>query len=145
MLYYVVEMQTTNGVGAVGFTQAYTSEQNAYEKYHDILRIAEKSSVDYHAVIIIDEDLTLVESELAKRTLYPEETSVWFVLEVQTTEGSGAVIPMAYANKSDAWQKYYKILQYAAKSAVEKHGAFMIGHDLLEFHNELAERETVEE
>lgn len=145
MLYYVVEMQTTNDVGTVGFTQAYTNEQDAYEKYHDILRIAEKSAVDYHSAVIINEDLELLANELAKRLSYPKETSIWFVLEFQSNGNNGAVIPMAYDDKSNAWQKYYQILQYAAKSAVSKHGAFIIGHDLAEYHETLAERGNEEE
>lgn len=140
MLYYVIEMQTNNGTGVVGFTQAYINDQDAFEKYHEIMRIAEKSSVDYHATMIINEDLDVIATELAKRPTYPESNDVWFVLELQSNIENGAVIPMAYTDKAVAWQKYYQILEYASVSTVPKHGSFMINHTLAEYHEQLAER-----
>ena len=140
MIYYVIELQTNNGTGVVGFTQVYINEQDAFEKYHEIMKIAEKSAVDYHAAMIIDENFNIVATELARRSNYPNIDDVWFVLEFQSNGESGAVIPMAYTTKPAAWQKYYQILQYAAVSDIPKHGSFMINHTLAEYHNELAER-----
>ena len=139
MLHYVIETQATNGTGAVAYTQAYLDEQDAWQKYHELLTVAEKSAVAYHAVFIIDENLTVLAYELAKRPSY-SGNPVWFVLEFQSGDGSGAVVPMAYTDKADAWNKFYTVLGYAAKSSVPKHGAVIIKQDLEWYREELAER-----
>lgn len=139
MLYYVIETQAGNGTGSVAFTQAYLDVQDAFAKYHELLTVAEKSVVQYHAVFVVDENLTILAYELAKRQSYPAGTEVWFALEFQSGD-SGAVIPMAYTDKADAWNKFYTVLAYAAKSSVPKHGAMIIKQDLEWYREELAER-----
>ena len=60
-----------------------------------------------------------------------------YVLEFQTNGNSGSVIPTAYTEQSDAETKYHDILKFAAKSAVEKHGAMIITDDMFETKHEL--------
>lgn len=143
MIYYVIETQTTNGTGAVGFSAAYTDEQDAYAKYHELLSVAEKSPVDYHGVFIVDENLAIPAYELARRISYPAGDPVWFVLEFQSGE-TGSVIPLTYTDKPSAWQQFYGILQFAAKSSIPKHGAILIRQDLEIYHETLAERSEQE-
>lgn len=66
MTYYVIEFQTTNGVGAA-IPYAYSDPAEAEAKYHAILSAAAKSSVEKHGAILITEDLFLKYHELSPR------------------------------------------------------------------------------
>lgn len=50
----VIELQTNNGVTSA-ITTAYTNDQEAYQKYHQVLSYAAVSSVDIHTAILVDE------------------------------------------------------------------------------------------
>ena len=50
----VIELQTNNGVTSA-ITTAYTNDQEAYQKYHQVLSYAAVSSVDVHTAILVDE------------------------------------------------------------------------------------------
>lgn len=55
---------------------------------------------------------------------------MYYVIEFQTNNGTGAAIPFAFANQADAEAKYHELLAVAAKSAVEKHGVALVTDDL---------------
>lgn len=50
----VIELQTNNGVTSA-ITTAYANDQEAYQKYHQVLSYAAVSSVDVHTAILVDE------------------------------------------------------------------------------------------
>ena len=60
-MFYVVEVQTSD-IGAV-LPFAFDNRPDAEAKYHDLLRIAAKSSVPKHGVMLLDEDLFVLKSE----------------------------------------------------------------------------------
>ena len=70
---------------------------------------------------------------------------VYYVIEFQTGD-TGSVIPVAYTDRSLAFQKYHQIMSAASVSDVPKHGAMVITEDLYVFEDkkELAYREPVE-
>lgn len=53
-MYIVLEMQT-NGNQTATLTNAYTSKNEAYQKFHLILSSASVSSVEIHTAIILNE------------------------------------------------------------------------------------------
>ena len=56
---------------------------------------------------------------------------MFYVFEFQTSdEGQGAVLTNSYTDESDAEVEYHKILMYAAKSTVYKHGAMIMDEDM---------------
>ena len=52
-----------------------------------------------------------------------------YVLEIQTTAETGAVIPFVYTDRDEAEAKYHSLLAVAAVSQVAKHGAMMFNDD----------------
>lgn len=50
----------------------------------------------------------------------------FFVIEMQTNNGQGAVIPTAYADKADALAAAYTVAAAAVKSAVEIHTVMVV-------------------
>ena len=62
---------------------------------------------------------------------------VYYVLEFQTNDGTGAVIPYAFNNIDDAEEKYHQILMYAAKSSIKKHGAMLCDDDMSRIKSEM--------
>lgn len=65
---------------------------------------------------------------------------MYYVIEFQTGD-NGAALVTTYARREDAEQKFFQIMQYAAKSQVPKHGAMIITGDLFVLKSELAYRE----
>lgn len=55
---------------------------------------------------------------------------VFFVIESQVNNGSGALITFSFDNRPDAEAKYHTLLAVAAKSAVQKHGVMLCNEDL---------------
>ena len=55
---------------------------------------------------------------------------VFFVIESQVSNGTGALITFSFNNKPDAEAKYHSLLAVAAKSAVQKHGVMLCNEDL---------------
>lgn len=54
---------------------------------------------------------------------------MFYVLEIQTNENTGAVIPFTFSNRNEAEAKYHSLLAVAAVSQVEKHGAMLFTDD----------------
>lgn len=54
---------------------------------------------------------------------------MYYVLELQTTDSSGAVIPFTYTNQAEAESKYHSLLAVCAISSVPKHGAMLFDAD----------------
>lgn len=59
----VVELQTTNGVTAV-LTEVFQDRNLAEQKYHQTLAYASVSSVDVHAVGMLDEFCQVIKNEV---------------------------------------------------------------------------------
>lgn len=138
-MFYTIEFQTNGDVGSA-MPFSFATEKEALTKYHEIMMYAENSQVEKHGAAIIDENLSILKAELGLRDEASENLPVFFALEFQTSEGTGSCIPMAYGDKADAWNKFYTVLAYAAKSDVEKHGAMIITSDLFKVDARLAER-----
>ena len=66
MVYYVVETQTSDGVGAA-IVNTYTDEQQARQAWHTIMAAASVSSVKKHGAILLTEDLYKMAGEIAPR------------------------------------------------------------------------------
>ena len=53
----------------------------------------------------------------------------YYVIELQTTASTGAVVPFAFDNQPDAEAKYHTLLAVAAKSNVLKHSVMLVGEN----------------
>lgn len=72
-MFYVIEFQSEANTGAA-IPYAFDNQPDAEAKYHDLLRVAAKSSVRKHGAILITDDLFTVKHEV-----YPhieEQTNV---------------------------------------------------------------------
>lgn len=67
---------------------------------------------------------------------------IYYVIEFQSGV-TGAVIPLAYTDRSDAEAQYHTLLAVAAKSAVRKHGVMLCNEDLFIIKSEVYEHEDV--
>lgn len=63
MVYFVIETQVTNGVGAA-IPTAYTDRSDAEAAYHTVLAVAAKSAVQKHGVMLCNEDGFVLKQEL---------------------------------------------------------------------------------
>ena len=54
---------------------------------------------------------------------------VYYVIELQTQAGSGAIIPFTFTDRNDAEAKYHALLAICATSKVPKHGAMLFNDD----------------
>lgn len=54
---------------------------------------------------------------------------LFYVIEIQTGEESGAVIPFTFTDRGQAESKYHSLLAVCATSAVKKHGAMLFNED----------------
>ena len=54
---------------------------------------------------------------------------VFYVMEIQTNEGTGSVIPQAFTDRNQAESNYHEVLKYAAVSEIDKHGAILCNED----------------
>ena len=67
---------------------------------------------------------------------------IFYVIEFQS-EVAGAVIPLAFTDRSDAEAKYHQLLSVAAKSAVRKHGVMLCNEDLFILKSEIYVHEEI--
>lgn len=65
---------------------------------------------------------------------------IFYVIEFQTSS-TGAAIPLAFTDRSDAEAKYHELLAVAAKSEVPKHGVMLCNEDLFILKSELYNHE----
>ena len=70
---------------------------------------------------------------------------IYYVLEFQTTGGTGSVIPTMHQSRQEAEARYHTVLAAAATSEIEKHGAAILSEDLFVVKKELAPREGAPE
>lgn len=54
---------------------------------------------------------------------------IYYVIEIQTLNNSGAVIPFSFADRNQAEAKYHSLLAVCATSDVPKHGAMLFNDD----------------
>ena len=54
---------------------------------------------------------------------------IYYVVEIQTQEESGAVIPYSFTDRGQAEAKYHSLLAVASVSNVPKHGAMLFNDD----------------
>ena len=62
MIFYVIEFQS-GAAGAI-LPLAYTDRADAEAKYHQLLAVAAKSAVRKHGVMLCNEDLFVIKSEI---------------------------------------------------------------------------------
>lgn len=62
-MFIVVELQTTNGVTSI-LSNVYQDRNLAEQKYHQTLAYASVSSVDVHAVGMLDEFCQVIKNEV---------------------------------------------------------------------------------
>lgn len=62
MIFFVVEFQSSDVGGVIPL--AYTDRADAEAKYHELLAVAAKSQVRKHGVMLCNEDLFILKSEL---------------------------------------------------------------------------------
>lgn len=68
MVFYVIEFQTVGETGSC-LVNTYTNEQQARQKYHEIMAAASVSNVPKHGAMIVTEDLFAVLSEIAPKAV----------------------------------------------------------------------------
>ena len=54
---------------------------------------------------------------------------IFYVIEIQTGDGAGAVIPFSFTDRDQAEAKYHSLLAVCAVSTVKKHGAMLFNED----------------
>ena len=54
---------------------------------------------------------------------------MFFVIETQVNGGQGSALVTTHATRNEAESKFHQILQYAAVSQVQKHGAIVMTED----------------
>ena len=54
---------------------------------------------------------------------------MFYVIEIQTMENTGAVIPFTFTDRGQAESKYHNLLSVAAVSQVPYHGAMLFNQD----------------
>lgn len=69
---------------------------------------------------------------------------VYYVLEIQTNNGAGAVIPFYFTDRDQAESKYHSLLSVAAVSEVDKHGAMLFNEDGFMIKSEIYNHGSVE-
>lgn len=62
-MYYVIEFQTSGNGGAV-IPFAFENQADAEAKYHELLAVAAKSSVEKHGVALATDDVFFPKKEL---------------------------------------------------------------------------------
>lgn len=70
---------------------------------------------------------------------------MFYVIEIQTNDQTGAVIPFSYTDRNDAEAKYHTLLAAAATSSVRKHGAMIFNEDGFIIKTEVYNHEEVNE
>ena len=130
MLFYVIEFQSgeTGSVISFSFTGEQYQAGEADAKYHDLLRVAATSSVRKHGVIFMTDLLVPIKQDVYNHGADDDESLITYVLEVQSDDSHGAIIPFAFASdqRSAIDSKYYSLLAAAAQSSVPRHGAMVI-------------------
>ena len=62
MIFYVIEFQSSSTGAAIPL--AFTVQADAEAKYHELLAVAAKSAVPKHGVMLCNEDLFVLKSEI---------------------------------------------------------------------------------
>ena len=70
--------------------------------------------------------------------------TMFYVIEIQTSNNSGAIIPFTFTNRADAEAKYHSLLAVCAKSEVIKHGAMLFNDDGFIIKSEMYDRTVTE-
>jgi len=71
-MFYIIEIQTNGGVGAVSPVQTATTRNQAMSIYHTILASASISEVEYHSCIVVDEQGQYLARECFKHPRPPQ-------------------------------------------------------------------------
>lgn len=66
-MFTVIELQTNNGVTTV-LTTSFADENQAYQKYHQVLSYAAVSKLDIHTAIVVDERGYALKQEFYEHT-----------------------------------------------------------------------------
>lgn len=57
---------------------------------------------------------------------------MFFVIEIQVNNGIGSTLVTTHEDRNHAESKFHEILQYAAVSTTDKHGAIVITEDCVQ-------------
>lgn len=69
---------------------------------------------------------------------------MFYVIEIQTNDTTGAVIPFTFTDRDQAEAKYHSLLAVAAVSQVPKHGAMIFNDDGFVIKSEVYNHSTEE-
>lgn len=69
---------------------------------------------------------------------------MFYVIEIQTNENTGAVIPFTFIDRDQAEAKYHSLLAVAAVSQIPKHGAMIFNDDGFVIKSEVYNHSTEE-
>lgn len=70
-MYIVIELQTSNGITSM-LTYQFDDRDQAESKYHNVLSYAAVSTVEFHAVSIIDRLGAVIRNECYNHAVQPE-------------------------------------------------------------------------
>lgn len=70
-MYIVIELQTSNGVTSM-LTYQFDDRDQAESKFHSVLSYAAVSTVEFHAVSILDRLGTVIRNESYNHPVQPE-------------------------------------------------------------------------
>ena len=70
-MYFVIELQTNDGVTSM-LTYQYSDRDQAESKYHNVLSYAAVSTVEFHAVSIMDALGVVIRNECYNHPVQPE-------------------------------------------------------------------------
>ena len=54
---------------------------------------------------------------------------MFYVIEIQTQDATGSIIPFTFMDRNQAEAKYHQLLSVCATSNVKKHGAMLFNDD----------------
>lgn len=129
-LYIVVELQRT-GDQVTNIVTDYTSQSNAYYNFHYASAFAAISSVDKHAVSLLNGSGGLIERSIFIHSdddfdIIP---SKYIVVEYQINEGQAGKIVTAHDTLLDAQYKFHTVAASAAISNIETHLVVALNDD----------------
>lgn len=129
-LYIVIELQRT-GDQVTNIVTDYTSQSDAYYNFHYASAFAAISSVDKHAVSLLNGNGGLIERSIFIHSDDDFEVipSKYIVVEYQINEGQASKIVTTHDTLLDAQHKFHTTAAAAAISTIETHLVIALNDD----------------
>lgn len=129
-LYIVVELQRT-GDQVSNIVTDYTSEEDAYYNFHYASAFAAISSVDKHAVSLLNNNGGLINRSIFIHSDddYDHIPSKYIVVEYQINGGQAGKIVTTHDTLQDAQYKFHSTAAAASISSVETHLVIALNDD----------------